>query len=155
MIQIEILGKPIPLQRPRAFKRGSFISMYDSQSKEKKQAQWQVRALYKEEPLKCPLIIDIEFGLPIPKHTSKIRTRLMSQGDILPNVKPDIDNLEKFSLDILNGILFEDDSQVIELRARKKYSTQPSTLIRVIPIEERNIKKTKTEISHEGDSRDD
>ena len=34
-------------------------------------------------------------------------------------VKPDIDNLAKFLLDALTGVLFEDDAQVVELQVFK------------------------------------
>lgn len=136
MIIIEVLGRPIPLNRPRACKRGEFIRMYDSQVQEKKQVQWQVRSQYQEDPLKTPLLVDLDFIVPIPSHTSKVRTRLMLQNDLPPMVKPDLDNLIKFILDCLNGILFDDDSQIVEISARKKYGSIPRTVVRAISMNE-------------------
>ena len=34
-------------------------------------------------------------------------------------VKPNIDNLAKFLLDVITGVLFEDDAQVVELQMFK------------------------------------
>lgn len=40
-----------------------------------------------------------------------------------PSVKPDLDKLVRATLDSLTGILYDDDSQVIEINARKHYCT--------------------------------
>lgn len=34
-------------------------------------------------------------------------------------IKPDVDNLAKFLLDAMTGVLFEDDSQIVELNVHK------------------------------------
>ena len=154
MICLKVLGVPIPLARPRARKIGSFVSIYDSQTQEKQQVTWQIRHEYSEKPLSFPLSVDILFALPIPKQTSKVRTRNMLEGIIVPSKRPDIDNLVKFILDCLNGILFDDDSQIIALSARKIYSNEPRTIIRatkydkVYPIKDQEIPE------NEGDYRD-
>jgi Holliday junction resolvase RusA-like endonuclease len=46
-------------------------------------------------------------------------------GEIYPQVKPDLDNVMKAVLDALNGVVYADDSQVINLVATKRYSTDP------------------------------
>jgi Holliday junction resolvase RusA-like endonuclease len=45
--------------------------------------------------------------------------------------KPDIDNLVKFYLDALKGILWEDDAQIPHLTASKFYCDQPRTEIEI------------------------
>ena len=52
------------------------------------------------------------FYLPKPKSAKK---------NAVPSKKPDADKLIRSGLDALTGILFEDDSQVIELMVRKRY----------------------------------
>ena len=42
--------------------------------------------------------------------------------------KPDVDNLEKFVLDSLNGVLYDGDSQVVTLNATKMYNNEESYL---------------------------
>ena len=55
-------------------------------------------------------------------------------GELLLVVKPDIDNYVKAVLDGLNGLLFVDDKQIIELTARKKYSESARTEVTVWAI---------------------
>lgn len=136
MVTIRVLGAPIPLMRPRFCHRGKFISVYDPQVKEKEQVRWQIRDEYKEKPLSVPLKVDILFGMPIPKHTSKVRVREMLKGALVPMVKPDLDNLVKFILDCLNEILFDDDKQICEFHARKIYTIEPRTIIQARKYEE-------------------
>ncbi len=131
MLLLEIFGDPIPLKRPRTRKIGGFVSVYDPQKKEKDQVRWQVKSQYREKPLSVPLFLDLIFGLAIPKSTSRIRRKCMLENEIVPMKRPDVDNLIKFILDCLNGILFDDDSQIISLHARKIYSEYPRTIIRV------------------------
>lgn len=49
--------------------------------------------------------------------------------------KPDVDNLAKLSLDSLNGILFKDDAQIVELIAQKRYGLPEGVTITVEQIE--------------------
>ena len=48
--------------------------------------------------------------------------------------KKDLDNYIKFILDVGNGILWNDDSQIIEIHAVQKYSETPCTIIEVEAI---------------------
>lgn len=67
--------------------------------------------------------------MPIPKSYSK-KARLKSIGE--PHQKkPDISNLIKFTEDALNEILWEDDSVIAEIKAKKIYSEEPKTIITV------------------------
>jgi len=132
-IHITIEGVPIAQKRARATRKGAYISVYDPQKVEKQQVRWQVQSYYREEPLKCPVELEVSFFLPIPKRSSKVKTRLMSEQEIKHTVKPDVDNLEKFLLDCLNGILFDDDSQIFALRCEKLYSKEPRTVITAKP----------------------
>ncbi len=48
-----------------------------------------------------------------------------------PITRPDLDNLVKAVKDALNGVLWRDDSQVIELEAKKIYGNPPGVEIEV------------------------
>lgn len=134
MISLEIFGNPIPQKRPRFNRRGNKTFCYDEQSKLKEGYQWQLKSQFRKEALAIPVAIDLIFYLPIPKSTSKIKQRQMENGIIAPSKKPDIDNLQKFVLDCMNKLIIEDDSQIIEIRAKKIYSSKPGTLVRVFPL---------------------
>lgn len=134
MISIELFGKPIPQKRPRFSTRGKFVSCYDAQAKLKEGYRWQIKSQFREDPLPIPLSISLTFFMPIPKSLSSLKKRQMANGVIAHIKRPDIDNLQKFVLDCLNKIVFEDDSQVCEIFAKKIYSSQPGTLIRLVAL---------------------
>lgn len=134
MISIELFGNPVPQQRPRFARKGKFVSCYDNQSKLKEGYRWQIKSQFREDPIKTPLAVDLIFFMPIPKSTSGIKKRQMGNGIIAHTKKPDIDNLQKFILDCLNKLAFEDDSQIVEIRAKKIYSSKPGTTVRLIPL---------------------
>lgn len=143
MICLDLYGEPIAKIRPRFKRRGQFVSTYDPQEKLKDGYSWQVKSQYRSPPLTCPIFLDVCFHMPIPKGTSKIRQRQMCAGLIHHIKRPDLDNLVKF-LDYLNGIIFENDSQIVELRAKKIYSSNPGTVIRIKTFDELNA-ETKIE----------
>lgn len=68
-----------------------------------------------------PLHVDLCFMLPRPK---KLLTAKLANKLIPYDRKPDIDNFIKSTLDALNGIIWVDDSQVVEIGARKWYAPQ-------------------------------
>ena len=63
------------------------------------------------------MIIKAQFE--IPKSWTKQRRRRL-RLEILPG-KPDIDNIAKIVLDSFNGVVFEDDAQVYDLKVSKTY----------------------------------
>lgn len=134
MITLELFGDPIPQKRPRFARKGPHVTCYDPLSKEKEQLKWQIRSQFREEPLLIPLKLDLIFYMPIPQSLSGVKKKQMANGLIAHIKKPDLDNLQKFILDCLNGLAFKDDAQVCEIRAKKIYSTKPGTLIRLIPL---------------------
>lgn len=75
------------------------------------------------------LIVNLVFGLPIPKSTSKSKTELMANGTIRPLKKPDVDNLAKAVMDGLNGVAWADDSQVVRVSIYKEYAKEPYVYI--------------------------
>lgn len=69
-----------------------------------------------------PLRAEIEVFIKIPKGFSKIKKQRAIAGEIRPLVKPDIDNCTKNIFDALNGIVYPDDKQIVELSIKKFYS---------------------------------
>lgn len=136
MITLELFGEPQAQVRPRFSRVNNFMRVYDPQSSIKEGCRWQIRSQFREAPFPFPLSVDLIFYLPIPKATSKkLRTQMLN-GLVTPMKKPDIDNLQKFILDCLNNLVFKDDAQVVEIKARKIYSTNPGTLIRIRSVSE-------------------
>lgn len=82
-------------------------------------------------PMEGEIYITIHFYLPIPKSWSKRKKQLAMDKAIRPTVTPDIDNLAKAILDGLNGIVYADDKQIVDMTLRKFYGEEPRTEIEV------------------------
>jgi Holliday junction resolvase RusA-like endonuclease len=85
-------------------------------------------------PMQGPLICNILCAMPIPKSWTKARREDARRFDRWHTSKPDADNLAKAVLDALNGILYEDDSQVVMLAVTKRYAkSEPGTMVTLSP----------------------
>jgi len=71
--------------------------------------------------------INVDFYVSIQKNESIKRSVLKEKKIILPAIRPDIDNFEKYLVDVLHNIVFDDDKRVISLDANKYYSMNPRT----------------------------
>ena len=90
----------------------------------------QIRDFYKENAsdyYDSPIKVSLVFYMPIPKSTSKKKMELMKSGAIRHTKKPDSDNLAKAILDGINGVAFEDDKLITELRIKKRYGSVVGT----------------------------
>lgn len=66
----------------------------------------------------------------------KKERELRIAGAHRPIVKPDTDNYIKSTLDGLNGLLWEDDNQIVKIVAEKYYSDHPRVEIEVEEVNE-------------------
>jgi Holliday junction resolvase RusA-like endonuclease len=81
-------------------------------------------------PLEGPVIMIAQFLMPIPKSVPKRVMKFIQNGGIeIHEKKPDLDNLEKFAKDCLNGLAWKDDSQVGIVLKFKYYATEPRTVL--------------------------
>lgn len=113
---ITLLGEPKSTSHIYHYTcRGRFPSMYmTAQGKAlKTDYQWQARSQFKGEPLKGPLEIDVTLFHGIKRVS-------------------DWDNFHKLSQDALSGIVWDDDSQVIDAHVHKRYDkAQPRIVITI------------------------
>ena len=130
-MKIIIPGKPIAKKRPRFARRGKFVTTYNDQETEEGKVLWEIRQQRPEKPIERPIAIHLWFGMPIPKSTSKKQIRAILERKAPHIKKPDIDNLIKFYLDVMNNEIFLDDKQIYYLTARKSYTKNPRTMIEV------------------------
>ena len=122
--------EPMAQSRPRFARRGRGVVAYER--KEMKVWRAECSKLIKEnlkagELIETPLKIDATFYIQPPKYISsrrRLRGKLEAE-EIFCSKKPDIDNYLKALLDSMTGIVFKDDGQVVECRARKLYSLKP------------------------------
>lgn len=126
--EFTVPGKPMGKQRPKAASRGRYTSVYTP--KETVSYENLVVAMFKQaypfaRPLEGEVRGYIKAFYPIPLSTSKKRKEAMLNGTIRPQVKPDLDNVEKIVYDALNGIAYTDDSHITQMTISKHYSDVP------------------------------
>lgn len=81
-------------------------------------------------PSDGPLCVLVIADRPIPKSWSPRDHAAAVAGRLLPTSKPDADNYGKI-IDALNGIVWRDDSQVVDIRVLKRYARRPALTIQV------------------------
>ncbi len=74
---------------------------------------------YKSAALTGPLAVKVAFYLTKPKSVRRE----------YPTVTPDTDNLLKSCFDAMNGLLWEDDCQIVNIEAAKRYSTSEGFIV--------------------------
>ena len=139
-MKIIIPGIPKSQMRHRHCKVGQFIRVYDPSSKDKAEVKNYVveqleSELLKNSPifsLESILYVDITFYMPIQKSVSKSKRMVLLNTDHI--CKPDLDNLAKFYLDMMSGIVFHDDNHIASLNLKKVYSDDPKTEIEIKQI---------------------
>ena len=134
--RITIPGEPVPQGRPRFSRRGGFVQTYDPpKSKAYKTLVSGYAARRAEKVLTGPLHIEVAFYMPIRKSWTKKRKQACLEGLERPTTKIDIDNLLKGLLDGCNGILYEDDGQIVSVAATKHYSDEPRVEMEIRQID--------------------
>lgn len=68
-----------------------------------------------------PVRVLIAIAVPCPASYSRKRRAAALDGNAAP-YKPDVDNVAKSILDAMNGIVYDDDSRVVELAVSKRYA---------------------------------
>lgn len=124
-LEIFIPQQPFSQKRHRTGNNGR----YDPSESEKKVIKQRLEFYKPPVPLEGPLIIDIDAYFQTPESWSGAKQE-RHEGRYRPK-KPDKDNIEKIYFDAMNGVIFEDDKQIVNGRTRKYYSMKPRTIIRI------------------------
>ena len=130
--------EPVEQARPRATRMGRGIRLYDPKkvSVYKKQLAMMCKFQYKDQPLSGQLTVNLKFYRHVQSSVSKKERKLRLIGAHRPTVKPDVDNYIKSTLDGLNGLLWEDDNQIVKIVAEKYYSDHPRVEVEVKGVKE-------------------
>lgn len=132
-ITFEIPTAPRAKGRPRFTVRAGFARAYTPAATEHAEHDVAVLAAQHAPPMPHagPVVIDLEFVLPVPSSWSKRKQAAALAGHVRPIGRPDRDNLEKLTLDALtrSGRWWRDDSQIVDGRSRKIYGATPCTRV--------------------------
>lgn len=137
----EIAGKPQHKARhrsrivfPRADKRAApFIHNYpdpETEAFENTLKEYAGLMMRGRAPTENPVALLVHAFREIPASWSKRDREDAIRGFIVPTSRPDWDNHGKIT-DALNGVVWKDDSQVVDGRVIKRYSEQPGLRIEV------------------------
>lgn len=130
---------PVAQQRPRAVRTRGGVRMYDpNKSRKYKQEIAGLIAAdmlkYKQGMMTGPLKVMLNFYFKVPASYTNKRRQDIIDGVELFTKRPDVDNLAKAVLDGLNGVLYTDDSQIVELRVCKHYGESAKIHLDVIEL---------------------
>lgn len=84
--------------------------------------------------LEGPLMLHLFAYVLVPKSYSKIKRQKALAGEIVPDKKPDFDNIVKLYMDALNGVMWLDDKQIVSCRVDKVYSLKEQVVMFVEEI---------------------
>lgn len=125
ILQFSIPVAPVPKGRPKVSRFGTYTP------KKTKNFEDSVRVYAKQvmgsqNPLETGLEVFLYFRMGVPQSYTKKRTEACLSGSERPTTRNgDLDNLAKGVLDAFNGIIYADDSQIVEMHLTKVYASEP------------------------------
>ena len=137
MIKMTIPIEPVGQLRPRATRCGRSIRMYDPPkvAKFKKQLHEYAALEMKRQKLKrfenVALEVDLQIYRQVQNSISNAERCRRLSGVHRPTVKFDLDNYIKSILDGLNGVIWNDDKNIVSIVADKHYSDKQRIEIKV------------------------
>ena len=126
MVTFKVDANPVGKQRARYVKRGNYVQAYTPEKTRTYETLIRdaaIEAMGASEPLETPVTLYLYIRVPIPKSYSKKKVEACLNGLDQPIKKPDASNILKSVEDGMNGIVYKDDSQIINLHVTKVYST--------------------------------
>lgn len=127
-VSIVIPGTPIAKGRPRYTRQGHCYTPKKTLEAEQfvqLMAQTQIGG----KQLSGSVAIELLAVCPVPASWAKKEQTAAKTGEIRPATKPDFDNLLKLYCDALNGLLWNDDKQIVDGRCIKCYGEKPAVII--------------------------
>ena len=128
MITFKVDADPVGKQRARYAKRGNFVQTYTPDKTRNYEAlikEAAIQAMGSNEILETPVNLYLYIRAPIPKSLPKKRLEAYLNGSEKPIKKPDASNVLKSVEDAMNGVVYKDDSQIVNIHVTKVYSSVP------------------------------
>jgi len=126
MVTFKVDADPVGKQRARYAKRGNFVQTYTpdkTRNYESLIKEASIEAMGSTEPLETPVTLYLYIRAPIPKSLPKKRIEACLNGLEKPIKKPDASNVLKSVEDAMNGVVYKDDSQIVNIHVSKVYSS--------------------------------
>jgi Holliday junction resolvase RusA-like endonuclease len=137
MINFEIPGNPVAKGRARAYRRGNYIAHYTPEKTVNYENLVKMVAMQDmkgKQLIAGPISMVISLFFQIPESWSNKKRLSALNGTVRPTVKPDLDNCCKVVADALNGVVWHDDKQVVEVVVKKFYSDRPRANVSITEL---------------------
>ena len=133
IVQFTVAGKPMAKGRVRFSAKGHTYTPGRTVAYEGQLALAAQTAMNGRPPVEGPVAVTLEVHMPVATSWSRQKRLDAESGRLRPTGRPDLDNFAKM-LDALNLIIWNDDSQIVELCVFKRYSLSPQMAITVDTI---------------------
>lgn len=133
VVTFTVDGDPVPKGRPRFARRGHFVQTYTDAKTIDYETHVAMRARHaigSTKPLESALTVFLYLRYAVPASYSKKRKEACLNGLEYPK-RIDIDNVYKSITDAMNGIVYLDDSQIVEAHIKKVYAEESGANIMV------------------------
>ena len=127
-ITMVVMGKPTPLQQRKLSQSGYYYSLSDSDMNKFRKA---IKDQHPPHTFRGAVAVEATFFFSAPNAQGKVawkrgrRSVNIAVKDCeYPSCKPfpDVDNLQKFIMDGMNKRVYDDDVQVVEVIAKKRFT---------------------------------
>jgi len=143
-MKFTILGTPQPKQsaRFRTVKAGdrTFVKSYQKKSvvENERNIAFDIKSKLPTgfKPYDGPLKVTMLFVFPpLTSWPKRMKNDFDTGATIYKATKPDLDNISKPTLDAMQGVVFMNDSQIVEMHCTKIFGPVPMIEIEVKPLE--------------------
>ena len=136
-----IPGKPIPKGRPKFARRGAFVAIYTPEPTrvyEALVAEEAAASMNGSTPMKGPLELKMQIFMPIPVSYSRKKAQGCREQSMVPTKTPDWENIAKSVCDAFNGIVWDDDCQIVDAHVTKRFGEEPCVICIVTELDLRS-----------------
>jgi len=78
--------------------------------------------------------LQVKVYMPIPKSKPRKWRESALRGEVRPTTKPDVSNMIKHLEDVMSGVYFHDDKQIVDLAISKYYDETPHWEIEITEV---------------------
>ena len=125
-IRLEFDITPYPKRTPIFSTRGKFARAIPNKKTKAFQEEIKRTCKYTGPIIETPLQVKAIFFFVRPKSVKRN----------YPSVKPDLDNLSKSLMDALEGVIFKNDAQIIDMKLTKRYAEKAKIIVEIEEINE-------------------
>lgn len=137
-VLIVIEGDPTAKGRPKFARRGSFVTTYTPEKTREYENRVSIEArlsMGDRLPMTGPVGIHLQLFMQVPASYSKAKRVACLSGQMVPTKKPDWENVAKSVCDAFNGIVWNDDSQVVDATVTKRFAESACVVATVTALD--------------------